>query len=251
MQDNTFSVIIPTHNRAQKVITAIQSVLHQTYPNWEMIIVDDGSDDNTKEVVSRFQMIESSEKKFIPTQVRYIKHSENKERVAAINTGHKYALGDWVAWLGSDDAFTPVYLDTFNTAINLYPEYKMFNCGKLVIHNTSVDEDNFGLRKRKFYDRYGVLEAFRWDKPVQSGCLGAGQFVFKRDLLKKAIPPGGMMPEGRNCYEFADMAKIPGYSSKIRTLGNPWGEDFFMVYKLSKVTKSQPINVPLYIHLVR
>jgi len=50
-----FSIILPTYNRANLVGRAIESVLRQTYPNWELIIIDDGSTDNTKEVLKKFQ----------------------------------------------------------------------------------------------------------------------------------------------------------------------------------------------------
>jgi hypothetical protein len=83
-----------------------------------------------------------------------------------------------------------------------------------------------------------------------TGKLGAGQFIFKRELLAKAMPDG-KMPEAPNCYKFADIAGIPGYDSKTRTLGNPWGEDYYTIWKLTRVAKSKPIDVPLYIHLIR
>jgi glycosyltransferase involved in cell wall biosynthesis len=250
-KENSFSVIIPSHNRSHLIGDAIQSVINQTYKNWEIVVVDDCSTDNTEEVVMRIAHTEEFEQK-----IKYVKHDKNKERVASVNTGHAHAKGDYVCWLDSDDVYLPIYLDTFNKAINQYPEYPIFNCGKLVFHYTKIKTDNFGLKEEKFYDRYGLMPAFKFtdegdhEADFPTGKLGSGQFVFKRELLAKALPDG-KMPEASNCYTFADIAGIPGYDSKTRTLGNPWGQDFFMIYKLTRIAKSKPIDVPLYIHLIR
>lgn len=85
-----FSVIIPTYNRASMLPKAIESVLAQTYPNWELIIVDDGSTDNTKELVANF--IEKD------GRIKYI-YQENAERSAARNNGIKNAKGEYICFL--------------------------------------------------------------------------------------------------------------------------------------------------------
>lgn len=91
------SVIIPSYNRAFSIGRAIQSVLDQTYKNLELIIVDDGSTDNTEEVVKDFKN----------PQIRYIKHKQNKGGGAARNTGIKSAKGEFIAFLDSDDQWLP------------------------------------------------------------------------------------------------------------------------------------------------
>jgi len=91
----TVSVIIPTYNRAHLVGRAIQSVLNQTYKDFELIIVDDGSTDNTKEAVKEFQKKDK--------RIRYIRHKENKGGSATRNTGIRVANGEYIAFLDSDD----------------------------------------------------------------------------------------------------------------------------------------------------
>jgi glycosyltransferase involved in cell wall biosynthesis len=92
------SVVIPTYNYAHYLDYAIASVLAQErYPD-EIIVVDDGSTDNTKEVVARYQ-----------SQVRYV-YQKNAGLSAARNKGTAVASGDWVAYLDSDDAWTPAKL---------------------------------------------------------------------------------------------------------------------------------------------
>jgi len=87
------SVIIPTYNRALLLGRAIQSILNQTYQNFEIIIVDDCSNDDTEKVVKRFY----------DERVRYIRHKERKGAAAARNTGIKAARGEYVAFQDSDD----------------------------------------------------------------------------------------------------------------------------------------------------
>jgi len=97
------SVIIPTYNRAYLIGRAIQSVLNQTYQNFEIIIVDDGSTDDTKEVVKKFQEQDR--------RIKYVKHEKNKGEAAARNTGIKTARGEFIAFQDSDDEWLPEKLE--------------------------------------------------------------------------------------------------------------------------------------------
>ncbi|MCK5595776.1 glycosyltransferase family 2 protein, partial [bacterium] len=87
------SVIIPAFNRANLLKKAIESVLSQTYQGFELIIVDDGSTDNTYEIVSEFK-----------NDIIYIKQ-ENRGAAAARNTGIKRAENKFLAFLDSDDCW--------------------------------------------------------------------------------------------------------------------------------------------------
>jgi len=90
------SVIIPSYNCARYVEEAIESVLNQTYNYLEIIVVDDGSTDNTREVL----------KEYIGNgQIKYV-YQENQGPGAARNTGIKCAKGDYIAFLDSDDTLT-------------------------------------------------------------------------------------------------------------------------------------------------
>jgi glycosyltransferase involved in cell wall biosynthesis len=91
------SVVIPTYNRARLLRRSIQSVLNQTYPNFEIIVVDDCSRDNTQNIV----------RTFCDKRIRYIRHEENRGAVAARNTGIKAAIGEYIAFQDSDDEWLP------------------------------------------------------------------------------------------------------------------------------------------------
>ena len=95
------SVIIPTFNRANLVGRSIKSVLDQTYCDFELIVVDDGSIDNTEEVV----------KAFSDPRIRYMKHEKNRGLSAARNTGIKAATGEYIAFQDSDDEWLPNRLE--------------------------------------------------------------------------------------------------------------------------------------------
>jgi len=96
------SVIIPTYNYAHFIGEAIESVLAQTYRNFEIIVVDDGSTDDTAQVVSRF------------SSVRYL-FQTNKGIAPARNTGLKFSLGECLVFLDADDRLLP---DCLATSIN-------------------------------------------------------------------------------------------------------------------------------------
>lgn len=93
-----FSIIIPTYNRAHMLTKTIESVINQTFSDWELIIVDDGSTDHTKELVASF--IEKD------ARIKYI-YQENAERSAARNNGIENASGEYICFLDSDDTYLP------------------------------------------------------------------------------------------------------------------------------------------------
>jgi glycosyltransferase involved in cell wall biosynthesis len=94
-----FSVIIPTFNRSSLLKRAVQSVINQSFTNWECIIIDDGSIDDTSEVV----------KSINDARVKYF-YQQNAERSAARNNGISKASGQFICFLDSDDYYLPNHL---------------------------------------------------------------------------------------------------------------------------------------------
>ena len=105
------SVVVPTYNNARYLPEAIQSVLEQTYPDFELVIVDDGSTDNTPEVVRLFQ----------DSRIKYLAQ-ENRGVAAARNTGIQAAAGEIVALLDGDDKFHPEKLKAHLDLLEKHPE---------------------------------------------------------------------------------------------------------------------------------
>lgn len=101
MVDGLVSVIMPSWNTGKFIAESIQSVIDQTYENWELIIVDDCSTDNTDEVVA----------KFTDKRIRYFKNEKNSGAALSRNRALREARGEWIAFLDSDDLWNPVKLE--------------------------------------------------------------------------------------------------------------------------------------------
>jgi len=97
MLDDLVSIIMPSYNTANYIAESIKSVLAQTYHNWELIIIDDCSNDNTDEIVARFLLDE---------RVKYVKNTRNRGAAITRNRALKMAKGRWIAFLDSDDLWT-------------------------------------------------------------------------------------------------------------------------------------------------
>ncbi len=135
------SVVIPTFNRASRIIKTIESVLSQTYDNLEIIIIDDNSKDNTYEVIQPY----------LSEDIRYYKNEINVGGAKSRNIGVKHCRGDLVAFLDSDDEWLPekieLQVNKFNTNNNIdmvYTNYYLVNenNNKKLIFKESEELDN-------------------------------------------------------------------------------------------------------------
>lgn len=108
------SVIIPTYNCAHYIGNAIESVLRQTFTDYEIIVVDDGSTDNTREVVEKFVAQH-------PSRVRYL-YQPHQERAVARNQGIQAATGEYIAFLDADDEWLPHKLALQVPILDQYPK---------------------------------------------------------------------------------------------------------------------------------
>jgi len=133
------SVIIPTYNRKKTLARAIQSVINQSLSPFEILIVDDGSNDGTEEwVKDNFQ------------NIKYI-YQNNRGVSSARNIGIENANGDWVAFLDSDDEWLPNKLYEQVKATDSNPEVKFFHTNEIWIRNgVRVNQ----MKKHKKYGGY-------------------------------------------------------------------------------------------------
>ena len=165
--DIKFSVIMPTYNRAFCIRRAIDSLLVQSYQNFELIICDDGSSDNTEKLIKRTYKKEIESKKII-----YLK-SNHKGVCAARNMAMKHSSGDWIAYLDTDNVIDPDYLITYVSYISCFPDYGMFYA-KIKVEGTNfkigeafdrqkLEKDNFidlgiFIHHRSYMEKYGVFD---------------------------------------------------------------------------------------------
>lgn len=101
MVDGLVSIIMPSWNTGKFIGESIQSVLNQTYKNWELIIVDDCSTDNTDEIVASFN----------DERIRFFRNDKNSGAALTRNRAIRKARGEWVAFLDSDDLWMPKKLE--------------------------------------------------------------------------------------------------------------------------------------------
>lgn len=101
MVDGLVSIIMPSWNTGQFIAESIQSVINQTYTNWELLIVDDCSSDNTDEIINGFD----------DSRIRYFKNEKNSGAALTRNRAMREAKGEWIAFLDSDDLWAPEKLD--------------------------------------------------------------------------------------------------------------------------------------------
>lgn len=106
-----FSIVTPTYNRANLLVETIKSVLDQTFKDFELLIVDDGSPDNTKQAVEPF----------LSDRIKYF-YQSNKRQGAARNLGIKNACGEFVTFLDHDDLWSPLFLETYYKFIQGKPD---------------------------------------------------------------------------------------------------------------------------------
>lgn len=99
---NLVSIIMPSYNTAQYIEKTIKSVLDQTYTNWELLIVDDCSTDNTDEVVKNY---------LTDKRINYLKNEQNSGAAVSRNRALREAKGQWIAFLDSDDLWMPEKLE--------------------------------------------------------------------------------------------------------------------------------------------
>ena len=142
-----FSVIIPSYNRASFIGIAIDSVIRQSFQDWELIIVDDGSTDDTKKVILSYH----------DKRITYI-YQEKKERCAARNLGILNSKGAYICFLDSDDYYLRNHLESFYNEIsarnfpvaffycNMYYEFKSGNKVKIDTKEEYQNDPYFFLK---------------------------------------------------------------------------------------------------------
>ena len=120
-----FSIIIPTYNRAAFISKAIESVLSQSYANWELIVIDDASTDNTFELLAHYT----------DPRIRVVKNEVNKERSVSRNIGIALAKGEYICFLDSDDYLLPKHLENIALCIaNFKDKIALFHTGVKQYH---------------------------------------------------------------------------------------------------------------------
>jgi len=159
------SIVIPTYNHADFLKTALDSVLNQTYQNWEVLVVNNHSEDNTSEVISGFN----------DKRICEFKIHNNGVIAASRNLGINNAKGEWVAFLDSDDLWYPGKLEVFAKIINSDDKYDVFCHDELMV-------DKHASTKRVL--RHGPFhENFYKTLLIGGNRLSTSAVMIRRDFL--------------------------------------------------------------------
>lgn len=171
MDNHLISIIMPTFNRGYIIENAIQSVFEQTILNWELIIVDDASTDNTEDIV----------KNFTDSRVIYIRNEENMGANYSRNRGCTIAKGDFLAFLDSDNVWSRnklkiqlgALLDSVNDVAFAFSKVEVINQKRTIVvpdidfdsnhlekvlHNKNVIDTNTVLLKRSVFETVGGFD---------------------------------------------------------------------------------------------
>jgi glycosyltransferase involved in cell wall biosynthesis len=178
------SVILPTYNRAHLLDRAIRSVLNQTYHDFELIVVDD-STDNTNEVVRSFN----------DPRIRYIRKQKKRSAAAARNIGIRAAKGEYLAFQDSDDEWLPEKLDMQMRILSnaskevgvIYTDMWRINDGKETYWHSPLNKPEDGIIYKRALDRVF--------------CIGIQTALIRKTCLFKS----GLFDESLHCLEDLDL----------------------------------------------
>jgi glycosyltransferase involved in cell wall biosynthesis len=168
------SVIIPTYNYAHFVIDAINSVLNQTYKSVEIIVVDDGSTDNTHKVLEKF---------ILDRKIKYIKKN-NGELSSARNAGIKVSTADYIAFLDADDMWEPNKLEE---QIKIFKNSEYKNLGVVYCQYSLIDTSGRPLVHGYTVKINPTMKGMIFERLLESNTIvssGSGVLI-KRECLEK------------------------------------------------------------------
>jgi glycosyltransferase involved in cell wall biosynthesis len=149
----TISLVIPTYNRAHLITETVRSALNQTRAFSEIIVVDDGSQDNTAEVVAPY----ADRIKFIRT--------DNAGVQAARNTGVEAASSAYVTFCDSDDLLDPDFVETIGDWLTIGPAVELVYTNLVKFTENAIDRDDFSGAPSQFMDGAKTRGAFFYDIP--------------------------------------------------------------------------------------
>ena len=203
-----FSVIMPVYNGEKFIDDAVNSVCAQTYDNWELIRVNDGSKDNTAEVLKKYEA---------NSQIKVL-HKDNEGVSVARNTAISASQGDYIVFLDADDIWHKNHLEVMNELITGYPDaglYGTYTRTELV-NGDIMEECNFFKDKPNEVYLEDFFEAYYNDKTAKMFT------VITTCFSRKALDVAGMFPVGCAIGEDLELslrvaAYFPVVLSKLAT----------------------------------
>jgi glycosyltransferase involved in cell wall biosynthesis len=274
------SVVMPTHNRAHFLKTSIESVLIQTYENFELIIIDNNSTDNTSDILRDYN----------DKRIKYVKNNENRGCGGARNQGIELARGDYITFPDSDDELISTkfekQLEKFHVLSNkfglvycgfCYASYKTGQSFKYIvpelhgnIYNNLLEKNIFPVHapiiKRECFERCGILDTSLpacedWDIWIRIARYY--EFAFVPDILAKYNIHGEQMATDMESMISARASIIEKNKSELKNRPRVLARHFKKIASLYCLNdkpvegrkyfmasiRSDPLNYGNYVHI--
>ena len=220
------SVIIPTYNHANFLGKALESIIHQTYNNWEAIVIDNHSTDETNKVIDKFK----------DSRIQYFKISNDGIIAKSRNFGINAAKGDWIAFLDSDDWWTK---DKLEICLKNIDEEVDFIYHKLEI---IYDNSKSYLKRKKIVGRHlnkPVLNNLLISEIKDGSAIGNSSVVVRKNILNKigGISENKKMVASEDFNTWLRVAKITDQFKYIKSrLG------YYLVH--DKSSQKRDLSIP-------
>lgn len=209
------SVVIPLYNKQNTIRRTVESVVAQTYMDWELIVIDDGSNDGSSDIVKEY---------LCDNRIKYIRKL-NGGVSSARNLGIGMAVGEWLIYMDADDYFLPNALETLLRVSNKYPNVEIIGC------NFYLEKGNQRWPALKGKKECIVADNFRSALFHRSG-IRAGSFIVRTSLIK--------------CYPFNESLcryeDGESHFDMLRVNKQVYSPEFVMVYSLENLGLSQRVD---------
>ena len=208
--DILFSIIMPAYNASSTIGDSIESVLKQTYSNWELIVVNDCSNDNTSEKVVEYSARDK--------RIKLINKLKNEGVGSARNTGVLNSNSEWIAFLDSDDMWSEDKLEKILELMRKNPNGKLFFTGSAFI-NYEGKRSNYILQ---------VPQKIDFEELLKQNLISCSSVVVSKESMLKYNMPKGNLHE-----DYATWLSILKDEPFAYGLNEP-----LLIYRMSKNSKS-------------
>lgn len=235
MMPPEISIIMPSFNSEKTIARAIDSIINQTFTNWQLIIIDDNSSDNTSQIIKKYELEDG--------RISYVINDKNYGSGYSRNCGIKISTGKYLAFLDSDDMWLPHKLNNqYKMMIN---EGVDFSCSEYFVVN------DLGSNGNSVFKRISIpYNKITYQKLISHNLICTSTVIVSKSILGDKLMPDirrrqdyamwlSILKEGHSCYILNDANTV--YTSSLNVLKNGLFKAFIDHLKFLK--KSQKISV--------
>lgn len=165
------SVVIPLYNKVETIQSTLESVLKQTIPPYEIVVIDDGSTDESVQIIRHLNIPKLS-----------LVQQKNKGAAAARNAGIKQAKGDFIAFLDADDYWHPNHLEVIRSLIETYPEQSVFATALEVENKVRIFPSHYSIEN---FEPHKIYCLNYFTASLQTSVLSSSNTVIKKEICER------------------------------------------------------------------